>query len=145
MIWCVVASMAIQIHCLLAFFLTKPHISSTSASNHRSTTSVGRGGTWTWRSSGQEAKHCTIKCNSHVRLTPTAARNHRASITCVALPDRQRACLLMPPPPAVVQKSMCASVRRKHRRGRSRAMSEAFGSAENCSAEHLVLYDLTKG
>src|SRR6266446_5960511 len=78
MIWRVVASMAIQIHCLLAFFCTKLHISSASASNLDITTAVGRAGSWTWRSSGQAVKHSTIKCKSHVRLTPTARQIPRS-------------------------------------------------------------------
>src|SRR6266704_3131279 len=59
MIWRVLASMAIQIHCLLAFFCTKLHIASASASSRRSTTSVGRYGSRTCTSSGQAAKHST--------------------------------------------------------------------------------------
>ena len=43
MIWRVVASMAIQIHCLFAFFCTKLHISSASASRRDSSDLGGPG------------------------------------------------------------------------------------------------------
>ena len=72
--------MAIQIHCLLAFFCTKLHISSASASSRDITTAVGWAGSWACRSSGQAVKHSTIKCKSHVRLTPTARQIPRSEM-----------------------------------------------------------------
>jgi hypothetical protein len=72
MTWRVLASIAIHNHGLFAFFPTKLHSPSASASSRRMTTSVGLTGSWTCQCSGQAAKHSTIKCKSQVRLTPTA-------------------------------------------------------------------------
>src|SRR6266446_1064933 len=66
-----VASIAIQIHCLFAFFCTKLHLSSASASSRDIITVIGCAGSWACKCSGQAVKHSTIKCKSHVRLTPT--------------------------------------------------------------------------
>jgi hypothetical protein len=78
MLWCVLASRAMQSHDCLAFFFTTRPMASASASSRRRPTSVGRGEIWPCQAAGQAAKPATIKCDSHGRLTPTARQRPRS-------------------------------------------------------------------
>ena len=97
-LWRGAAAMALQSPCLLALFFTTRHPASAAASNRRSPTSVGRGGTRTCPSSGPAAKRSPIQCTSHVRRLPPARQVPRR-----ARRSRQRGAILV----------RCAAARRR--------------------------------